>query len=248
VRIDLNADVGEGSDDEPLFPYLSSVSVACGGHAGDPQTMARTIEAAGRFGLAVGAHPSYADREHFGRRELVLSWQEVQKIVEEQIRVLDRIARKQGVLLVHVKPHGALYNQAARDPSLAQAIARAVRQVDPALALVGLAGSALLIAGRSEGLAVFAEAFADRRYREDGTLAPRSAPGAVIEDPEAAAAQATAIARGSEILTVEGKRIQVRADTLCLHSDTPGALGIVSSVRRRLEADGVDIAPLRRAR
>lgn len=244
VRIDLNADVGEGGDDGPLMPLVTSVNIACGAHAGDAATMSRAVEEAGRLGLAVGAHPGYADPEHFGRRELALPEAEVERTLAEQIRALAVIAERFGVRLSHVKPHGALYNQAAVDPVLARAVASAVGTADPGLRLVGLAGSALPAAGADAGLAVAGEAFADRRYRAGGTLAPRSLPGAVIEDPETAAAQALAIARGAEIETIDGHGIALRAETLCVHGDTPGALAVARAVRRALVGAGIEIAPL----
>lgn len=239
--VDLNADVGEGCDDAALLSLVSSVNVACGGHAGDRRTMEETIEAAHRLGLSIGAHPGYPDRANFGRRELDLSLEDVTLLVVLQTRALAEAAATRGARVSHVKPHGALYNQAARDPRLADAIAAGVREVDPSLRLVGLAGSALIEAGRRAGLETVAEAFADRRYRADGSLAPRSVAGAVIVDPHLAAAQALAIVRGDPIATLDGAWITLAADTICLHGDTPGALAIAREVRAALGIAGIEI-------
>jgi 5-oxoprolinase (ATP-hydrolysing) subunit A len=250
MRIDLNADVGEGATEAALraelslIPHLTSVSVACGGHAGDPETMARTIRAAKAHGVAVGAHPSYIDRQTFGRRPLSLPLDVVRAMVADQIATLISVARAEHVPVVHVKPHGALYNQAARDLDLAIAIATAVREQSPTLCFVGLAGSALLEAGRQVGLRVAAEAFADRAYEPDGSLAPRTAPGAVLDRPDAAAGQALTIVRDGHVIANDGSRIAIDADTLCLHGDTPGALVIAVAVRRALEAADIRVTAL----
>ena len=244
MRIDLNADVGEGYDDRALMPFLTSVNVACGGHAGDERTMAATVEMALFRGIAVGAHPSYPDREHFGRRELALSAEEIEAAVRSQVSALAAITAEVGAELVHVKPHGALYNVAAADLMTARAIARAVRAVDRRLRLVGLAGSKLLAAAAEIGLVAASEAFADRRYAADGSLAPRGRAGAVIEDPAEAAEQALRIVRDGEVAAVGGARVGVHAETLCLHGDTPGAAAIARAVHERLRAAGVDVRPL----
>jgi 5-oxoprolinase (ATP-hydrolysing) subunit A len=244
VRIDLSADVGEGADDLPLFPSLTSVSVACGAHAGDASTMRSCVAEAKRLGVAVGAHPSYPDREHFGRVAMKMPAAELAATLDQQVRALAAMCADAGVPLGHVKPHGALYNQAALDPSLAATIAEAVRGFDPGLILVGLAGSVMLAVAADAGLRVAAEAFADRRYRADGTLASRGTPDALIDDPAAAAAQAVAIARGESIRTIDGASLAIAAGTICLHSDTPGALDIAGAVRRALEDAGVEVAPL----
>jgi 5-oxoprolinase (ATP-hydrolysing) subunit A len=249
VHIDLNADVGEGATDAALeaelalIPYLSSVNIACGGHAGDRETMSRTIEFASRHRVSVGAHPGYVDRESFGRRPLALSAAAVRALVAEQVSTLVEIASEQNVPVVHVKPHGALYNQAARDLDLALAVAQAVKSTSSALTLVGLAGSALLDAGRRLGIQVAAEAFVDRAYQADGSLVPRSHSGAVIDRPDVAARQALTIVRDRHVVAIDGSRVAIVADTLCLHGDTPGALANVAAVRRSLEAAGVDVAP-----
>jgi 5-oxoprolinase (ATP-hydrolysing) subunit A len=252
VRIDLNADVGEGATEAALeaefclIPHLTSVNVACGGHAGDGETMARTIDAARRHGVSVGAHPAYIDRESFGRRALSLPREVVRAMVAEQVATLIAVATKQQVQVVHVKPHGALYNQAARDLDLALVVAEAVKANSPQLTLVGLAGSALLEAGRHAGLPVAAEAFADRAYQPDGSLVPRTQAGAVLDGPDAAAHQALSIVRDRLATAIDGSRVTIEADTLCLHGDTPGALAIAVAVRHTLEAAGVRIAALNR--
>jgi len=244
ATVDLNADVGEGCDDRSLAPHLTSVNVACGGHAGDERTMRETVALAREFGLAIGAHPSYPDRESFGRRELALEPRRLAASIAEQIDGLAKIAAAAGARLVHVKPHGALYNQAARDAELARLVAQTVARVDRSLRLVGLAGSLLVVAGREAGLAVAGEGFADRRYAADGALVSRSVAGAVLEDPDAAAEQAASIVVEGAVRASDGTRLSVRADTLCLHGDTEGAASIARAVRARLEREGVRVAPL----
>ncbi len=236
MAIDLNADLGEGmGDDDALLGLVTSANVACGFHAGDARSMRDTVRAAARHGVAVGAHPSYPDRAGFGREPQRLPLDDVHADVVYQVGALLALCRAEGVALVHVKPHGALYNQAAQDPELSLAIARAVRSVSADLVLVGLAASeAMRRAADSAGLRFAAEAFADRRYAADGTLVPRSVPGAVLDDPAAVAAQAVELARAG------------RADTLCLHGDTPGALANARAVRAALAQAGVDVRPLRR--
>lgn len=244
MRIDLNADVGEGYDDDALFRFVSSVSIACGGHAGDDGSMARAIALALEARAAVGAHPGYPDRESMGRRPLDIDPIEVRRTVREQIERLSHIAWGLGARVTHVKPHGALYNQAAGDPWLASSIADAVRATDPRLILVGLSGSWLTAAGRTLKLSVADEAFADRRYRADGTLAPRGLDDALITDPVLAAEQALAIARGVPIDSVDGPSLTVNASTICLHSDTPGAVENARAVRDSLQKVGFTIEPL----
>jgi UPF0271 protein len=244
MRIDLNADVGEGGGDLPLFPLVSSVNIACGAHAGDRHTMERCVAEAKRLKIAVGAHPGYPDRDGFGRRPLDMAVVALTASLVEQIEALASIAHESGTTMTHVKPHGALYNQAAVDPRLADAIVRAVFEVDPAMRIVGLAGSALLTSAQEAGLPWAAEAFADRRYLGARTLVPRGTPGALIEDPDAAAKQAVAIAAAEAIETLDGSSIVVTADTICLHADTPGALAIATAVRSALEAAGMEVAPL----
>jgi UPF0271 protein len=232
MKIDLNADLGEGMDDAAILPYLTSANVACGQHAGSPELMDQTVRLALANGVRIGAHPGYADRENFGRTNLQLSEEAVKALVLYQIGALDGIARARGAKLVHVKAHGALYNQAAKDAKLARAFAEAVKAYDPNLVLVGLAGGAQLEAAKAIGLQTAGEAFADRLYAGDGSLVPRTQPGAVLHDPADAAAQAVRLARSG------------RAQTICLHGDTPGSAAIARSVRTALEQAGVEIVPL----
>jgi len=232
--IELNADIGEGCDDARLMPYLARVSIACGGHTGDIASMTAALRLAADHGVAAGAHPSYPDRTQFGRRALAASADEIAAWVTQQTEALAEQAARLGLRLAHVKPHGALYNVAARDAGVARAIAQAVAAVDPALALVGLAGSQLIAAGQAAGLVVLNEAFADRRYQSSGRLVSRETAGALIDDPAAAAEQARVLAEGGAVATLSGGAVRVRADTICLHSDTPGALNIARAVHSAL--------------
>ncbi|ODU90849.1 MAG: lactam utilization protein LamB [Thiobacillus sp. 65-69] len=232
--IELNADIGEGCDDAGLMPYLDRVSIACGGHAGDAASMAAALERAASHGVAAGAHPSYPDRAHFGRRVLPATPADIRAWVVEQTEALAEQALRRGLRLAHVKPHGALYNVAACDSAVAQAIAEAVVAIDRTLILVGLSGSRLIEAGQAAGLTVLNEAFADRRYRAADALVSRETSGAVIREPAAAAAQATALAHGLGVRSPEGVPLAVRADTICLHSDTPDAINIARAVHAAL--------------
>lgn len=245
--IDLNADVGEsfgawrtGSDDE-LIPLVTSVNVACGFHAGDPLVIESTIRTAVEAGVAVGAHPGYPDLQGFGRRSLDLSPVELEAAVLYQVAALAGMAAALGTTLRHVKPHGALYNRAARDTDVARPIARAVGRLSPRLVFVGLAGSAMIEAARAAGLAVAEEAFADRGYRADGSLVPRDRPGALLAGPDETAHQAVSIARDGRVRTVDGGWLELRADTLCLHGDAPRAPERARAVRHALEQAGIDV-------
>ena len=244
MSIDLNADVGEGCDDESLLPFLTSANVACGMHAGSPSLMDRTVALALERGVRVGAHPGYDDRANFGRRELDVPNDEVENLVLYQVAALDGFVRARGGRLSHVKAHGALYNRAAREIDLARAIARGVRRYRQDLVLVGLAGSRLLDAAEELGLSAAGEAFADRRYLPNGALMPRGQAGSVLTDPGAAAAQALQIARDGFVTASDGSRLAVAARTLCLHGDTPGAPRIAATVREQLERAGIAVAPL----
>ncbi|HMQ30187.1 MAG TPA: 5-oxoprolinase subunit PxpA [Chloroflexaceae bacterium] len=249
-RIDLNCDCGESfgawrlGADEELLPHVTAANVACGGHAGDPAVMRRTVRLCRELGVAVGAHPGYPDLQGFGRRALPMAPDEIEAAVLAQIGALHAIARAEGVELAHVKPHGALYNVAAATPDVAEAIARAVAAFSRELVLVGLAGSHLVAAGEAAGLRVAREAFADRGYAADGALLPRGAPGALVLDPEANLAQALRIVAEGHALSPEGARVPVAADTLCIHGDTPGAAARAAHLRRGLAAAGVTVAPL----
>jgi UPF0271 protein len=242
--MDLNADLGEGMDDGQILPYLTSANVACGLHAGGPLVMERTVALALARGVRVGAHPGYADRENFGRTDVLLPLEEVRALVLYQVSALDGFVRAHGAKLAHVKAHGALYNRAARDPALAQAVAESVRAYRGDLILVGLAGSVQLEAARAAGLRAAGEAFAERRYLPDGSLMPRSQPGAVLHDPREAAAQAVRIAREGCAIASDGTQVRIEAETLCLHGDSPNALAVAAAVRRALEDAGVPLRPL----
>lgn len=250
MRIDLNADVGEASTADAksaeiaVLSAVTSVNIACGAHAGDLDTMHELVAAAAAAGLAIGAHPGYADREGRGRREQHLATSEIATLVREQVNLLTGVARAHRVELRHVKPHGALYNQAFSDASIATAIAEGVRQCSPALRLVGLAGSQLILAGEAAGLATTAEAFADRAYLRDGSLVPRTEAHAVHTDPAMAVAQALSIAIRHRVQLPDGLRLDVDADTLCLHGDTPGAVEFARQIREALARAGVDVRAL----
>jgi UPF0271 protein len=241
-RIDFNCDLGEGCDDAAVLPFVSSANIACGLHAGDEDAMRRTVALCQQHGVAIGAHPSFDDRAGFGRRELAWTPADVYTLVLDQIIVLAEIAASHGAQLAHVKPHVALYNMAARDPVLADTIARAVRDADPLLFLVGLSGSALPAAGAAVGLRVLHEVFAERRYEADGRLTPRDHPDAVIRTLDDALAQVRGIVRDGSVVARTGERIVLRADTLCLHGDRSDAPQFARAVRDALEADGVEIA------
>lgn len=244
--IDLNCDMGEsfgrytlGSDDG-LLALVTSVNIACGLHAGDPLVMANTVRLAKQAGAAIGAHPGYPDLQGFGRRNMEMAVDEVESVVLYQIGALAAFARAEQGKLTHVKPHGALYNQAAKDRLLADAIARAVQRFDPALILVGLAGSQLIQAGIEMGLRTANEGFPERGYNPDGTLMNRRLPGALIHDPQQAADQALRLVR--EGITTPAGIVQV--DTLCIHGDSPGAVEIAQAVRARLQAAGIELRQL----
>jgi UPF0271 protein len=245
MQIDLNSDVGEfatavaDGTQEQLMRSLTSVNIACGGHAGDAQTMRATIEQALRSGVAIGAHPGYADRENFGRLELRRPAEEVADSVYEQVCALARIALECGARVEHVKPHGALYNQAARDPQLARAIARGVARWNRDVVMVGLARSLMLEVFREAGFLVAAEAFADRRYEADGSLRSRKFADALIREPEEAAQQALRIVEQESVLASDGTEVMVAAQTICLHGDTPGAAEIAARVAEALRGAGV---------
>lgn len=244
-RIDFNCDLGEGCGaDAAIVPHISSASIACGGHAGDDATMRETLRLCRLHGVAAGAHPGYADREHFGRRPLAMSPNDIATLVRTQLTRLAAIADEEDMRLTHVKPHGALYNLAARDRAVADAIATTVAAFDASLILFGLSGSALPAAGTAAGLRVAHEVFAERGYGDDGQLLSRDVPGAVIESIDAAIAQARALATSGTVISVDGHRLALRADTLCLHGDRVDAATFAQSLRRALEADAVRILPV----
>lgn len=245
--IDLNCDMGEGAgSDERIVPLVTSVNVACGFHAGDAATMRRTVRLARAHGAAVGAHPSFPDREGFGRRAVNASPEQVRDDVTYQVGALAAFCRAEGVPLVHVKPHGALYNLAAGDAALARAIAEAVRAVDPGLVVVCLAGSPMAGVVRALGLACAEEAFADRAYTAAGTLVPRSAPGAVLGDAALVAERALRFVRERSVVAADGTVVPIHAQTICVHGDTPGAERLAAAIRGRLDAEGIPVRPLAR--
>jgi 5-oxoprolinase (ATP-hydrolysing) subunit A len=249
-RADLNCDMGElpemlaDGSQEALMKFVTSANVACGGHAGDEAMMRATIEQALRHGVAVGAHPGYEDRENFGRVTLNLSAEEIRDSVYRQVVTLGRIAKTCGAAVVHVKPHGALYNQAAQNAGIARSIAEGVGRWSKDVVLVGLAGSVMLEEFRAAGFRAAAEAFADRRYEKDGSLRARKFRDALLDAPEKAAEQALRIAERRGVLTREGALVAVEAQTICIHGDTPGAERIAAAVRRALEAAGVAVRVL----
>ncbi|MCE0488800.1 5-oxoprolinase subunit PxpA [Pantoea sp. Mb-10] len=243
MKIDLNADLGEGSEsDRALLALVSSANIACGFHAGDAITMLQSVRWAKASGVAVGAHPSFPDRENFGRSAMQLPPETVYAQMLYQIGALKNIAESEGTRLVHVKPHGMLYNQAAADRTLADAIARAVYAIDPALLLVGLAGSALIAAGAHYGLRTREEVFADRGYLSSGALVPRGQSGAMIDDAEQALAQTLAMVQQRQVKSVSGEWVNVNAETVCLHGDGPHALAFARALRMAFETHQIEVS------
>ena len=250
MRIDLNCDCGESfgpwpmGDDAGVLPHISSANIACGAHAGDPDTMRRTVRLARELGVAVGAHPGFPDLQGFGRRVLPLSTDEIANSLLAQVGALHAIARAEGVRLAHVKPHGALYNHAAVTPPVAQAIAEAVAAFDRTLILMVLAGSAMEQAGQAAGLQIACEAFADRVYEADGTLRARRHSDSMIFDYEQNLQQVINIVQHGYVIAHDGTRVAVQADTVCLHGDTPGAAERAAFLRNGLREVGVEVAAL----
>ena len=245
--IDLNCDMGESfgawrmGNDEAILDHVTSANVACGFHAGDPRTMRDTVRMALARGVAVGAHPGLPDLQGFGRRTMAISPDEAYEAVLYQVGALAGFVQARGARLRFVKAHGALYNMAARDAGLADAIAAAVADFDAALGFVGLAGSELLAAAQRRGLRAVSEVFADRSYQDDGSLTPRSRPGAMIEDVEVSVAQVLGMVLEGRVRSVSGREVPVRADTLCIHGDQPGALAFVRRIRQALAQAGVEV-------
>jgi UPF0271 protein len=238
--VDLNADVGEGCGyDEGLMTSITSASVAAGLHAGSPEIVRATIRLARAHGVAVGAHPGFPDRENFGRREIPVTPVQAEDLVLAQIALVAGVATAEGAQLQHVKPHGALYNMAARDASLAAAVARAIAIVDSSLVLFAPAHSHLLLAGRAAGLRVAAEVFADRAYQRDGSLVPRGAPQAVIEDVNLVVARAVGMVAEGCVAAIDGTVVPLEVDTICVHGDTEGCDVLAARLRAGLESAGV---------
>ena len=250
--IDLNSDVGERPEalldgsEEKLISLISSANIACGGHAGDEQSMIAVVKLCAKHNVAIGAHPSYPDKTSFGRKKLDISPEALADSVYEQVRALCGLADTLGLKVKHIKPHGALYNDAANDEKLARAVAKGIGKVNRSFVLFGLAGSRMLEVWASDGFEVVGEAFVDRRYEKDGSLRSRQHPDALITDPATAAAQALKIAQRQRVTAIDGSEIAVSASTICLHSDTPSAFLIASEVRKVLLRQGIRIEAIRR--
>ncbi len=250
LKIDLNADIGESfgvytvGNDELLLRTITSGSIACGFHAGDPDVMRHTIRAAVQARVSIGAHPGFPDLAGFGRREMNMRPAEIVNLVLYQVGALSAIAKVEGATLRHVKPHGALYNMSVRRSDVAEAIAQAVAWLDRGLLVIGLPGSELLSAASRLGLAVAAEGFADRSYENDGSLTPRHAAGAVLSDRGAAVEQAIRMVRDHTVISRDGTTIALSVNTVCVHGDTPGAADLATAVRTGLEQAGIAVSPL----
>ncbi len=242
MKIDLNCDMGEGcGNDAALMSLISSANIACGGHAGDRDTMKQTIELALEYGVAIGAHPGYPDRSGFGREAVEISPEQISDIVSAQVSELASIAATYGAKLDHVKPHGTLYNRSAADRSIAEAIAKAVADLDSSLAIYGLAGSASLTAASEIGLKTAAEAFADRTYQSDGCLTPRSHSNALITDAEAASEQVLGLVKYGRVRSIDGIMLNVKPDTICIHGDASSAVEFAVRIRAVLINSGIAI-------
>jgi UPF0271 protein len=248
--VDINSDMGENfgaysvGEDTALLPWITSASLACGFHAGDPRTMLAAVTAAAEAGVAVGAHPGFPDLVGFGRRSMLLSEHEAYTDTLYQLGALEGVARAAGVALQHVKPHGQLNNLAVKDATLARAIVRAVRDFEPSLVLIAYGGE-LMRMGEDMGLVVAHEVYADRAYLPDGSLQPRSEPGSVIRDPDLVARRAVAMVKTGTVVATTGEEIRLRADTICIHGDTPGAGALARVLREALEASGIAVRPIR---
>ena len=250
MRVDINSDVGESfgaysiGHDTGLMKSITSANIAAGFHAGDPSVLRATIRTAKAHGVAVGAHPGFPDMVGFGRRELNVTAREAEDLVLYQVAAVAGVASAEGMRIQHVKPHGALFNMAVRNAELAAAIARAVAAFDPMLLLFGLPGSEILKAGRSEGLRVAAEVFADRAYEPDGSLASRRKPGSVIHEAEMVVERAVRMVKDHTVVAIDGSVVPLRADTICVHGDTPGSDDLAASIRAGLERAGITVKPV----
>ena len=248
--VDLNSDLGESfgsykiGKDEDIIPLISSANVACGAHAGDPDVMAKTAELCKKNKISMGAHPGFFDLMGFGRRNMAVSPEEAKNLIVYQIGALDAFAKSQGIKLQHVKPHGALYNMAAKDKSLARAIAEGIYSYNPDLILLGLSGSEMLNAAKEIGLPYAAEVFADRAYEDDGTLVARSKPGAMIKDEDEAVSRVIRMVKEHRVTTVSGKDIEISPASVCVHGDSEKALLFVKKIRDALLREGIEIKPL----
>lgn len=245
--IDLNCDMGEGfGTDAAMMPFISSANIACGYHAGDEDTMKETIRATMEHGVQIGAHPSFFDRENFGRKEMSLPVAEIYDLVSAQMKLLNAATNYFGTKINHVKPHGALYNMSASDPFIAEAIANAIRDFDPRLILFGLSGSHSISRAEIIGLKTANEVFADRTYRDDGSLTPRSQPGALIEDADIAVQQALQMIKEKSVTTITGKKIPVAAETICIHGDGKYAVVFAKRLHEELVRAGIKIQPVKK--
>ena len=245
MKIDLNCDMGEGLDtDAAIMPFISSANISCGFHAGDATTMRDTIRLAKKFRIAIGAHPSFEDREHFGRTEMKLPPEEIYRLVQTQLQAIKDIATEENALLDHVKPHGALYNMSARDATIASAIANAVFEFDPTLILFGLSQSVSITEAKKRGLKTASEVFADRTYQDDGSLTPRSEPNALIEETSQALRQVLQFVREQQVTTVSGKTIAIIADTICIHGDGSHAVPFARAIHQTLQDEHIEIKPV----
>jgi UPF0271 protein len=242
ISCDLNCDMGEGiGNDAAIMPYITSANIACGYHAGDEDTMRTTVLLANAHGVAIGAHPSFADRENFGRTEIKASATEVYVLVKKQLEILRRIVVDNSATLHHVKPHGALYNMATRDATLAKAIVTVVKDFDASLILYGLSGSYLISEAQAAGLKTASEVFADRSYQDDGTLTPRTQANALIEKEEQSIQQVVQMVKKGTVTTVSGKEISIVAETICLHGDGKNAAGFAKAIYNRLNAESIEV-------
>jgi 5-oxoprolinase (ATP-hydrolysing) subunit A len=240
--IDLNCDMGEGiGNDDDIMPFVSSANIACGYHAGDEDTMRKTVDSAVKNNVAIGAHPSFFDRKNFGRTEMKKAGDEIYDLVLLQLRTIDKIIKEKNAKLHHVKPHGALYNMSAKDSNIAQAIAQAVKDFDESLILFGLSGSVSISVAKEVGLKTASEVFADRTYQDDGSLTPRSQPGALVEDEGKLIQQLLQMIQEKTVTTVTGKRIPILGDTVCIHGDGKHAVEFAKTINEQLRVKGIEI-------
>ncbi|MBQ3459067.1 MAG: 5-oxoprolinase subunit PxpA [Solobacterium sp.] len=250
MKIDLNSDLGESFGrytlgcDEKVVPLVTSVNAACGFHAGDPVVMKKTVLLARQAGISVGAHPGFADLQGFGRRNMNLSYEELQACVLYQLGALDAFVKAEGLKLAHVKPHGAMYNMAAKDSKMAEAICSAVQAYDPDLIILAQESGQLYQTAKKMGLRAAAEVFADRAYEEDGTLVARSMPGSMITDPDEALARVLRMIKEGKVTAITGRDINVRADSVCVHGDGESALEFIRRIREQCEKENIILAPL----
>jgi UPF0271 protein len=242
LTIDLNADLGEGlSTDAELIPLISSANIACGFHAGDRDTMLRTMELCLRHNVAIGAHPSFPDRENFGRKEMILRPDELVNILLDQLRLFDDVCKEVGADFHHVKPHGALYNMSAHNANLARIIAEMIYAFNPGMKLFGLSGSHSIAEGVMAGLTTVAEVFADRTYAPDGSLTPRSLPNALIEDEASAIEQALMLVKEQKVVATNGSTLDVLCESICLHGDGPHAVSFARLIHQTFSEHGIII-------